>query len=564
MTEILGAQAFHQSSTLVEALERLPRRPGRGLRFVGAEGGERFYTYEEVWQEALRRAARLIAHGLRRGDRLALVVPEGHEFVLSFLGATVAGIVPVPIFPSASFRRIENYADVVGHIVQVAGSRVLLTMERMKPHMEMVLGRAACLERLLFTETAFAGAAPSFDRPPIDPETTCFLQFTSGSTAKPRGVMVTHANLVANARACLGPHGLNINDDDVTVSWLPLYHDMGLGFVFSAILGDLPAVFLPTASFARTPRIWLEAMQKYRGTITYAPNFAYQLVTKRLRTKDLAALDLRHVRVAGCGAEPIRARALLDFAERLGPTGFDGDKVLLPCYGMAESTLAITFHALGSRIVLDRLDGDAMLLGEAEPASAQSLRVLELVSCGKPFPGHALAIVNERRERLGDRKVGEIIVSGPSVTKGYYNSESTDENWRDGWLYTGDLGYTVEGNLFVCGRIKDLIIINGANHYPQDVEWIVAAIDKVQRGNVVAFGLAGDGTEHLIVVAEGHSADALPLRTAITGRISEQYGLQPKHVSIVPVGTLPRTSSGKVQRRRTKQMFEAGELPEYE
>lgn len=555
---------FRESRTLVEALERLPRRPGRGLRFVSAEGGERFYSYEEVWQEALRRAAHLTAHGLRRGDRLALVVPEGHEFVLAFLGAAVAGIVPVPIFPSATFKRIEGYADIVSHIVEAAGSRVLLTMERMRPQMEMVSGRATCLERLLLTETAFDGAGPAFERPPIDPETVCFLQFTSGSTAKPRGVMVTHANLVANARACLGPHGLNINDEDVTVSWLPLYHDMGLGFVFSAILGDLPAVFLPTASFGRTPRIWLEAMQKYRGTITYAPNFAYQLVTKRLREKDLAGLDLRHVRVAGCGAEPIRARALLDFASRLGPTGFDGGKVLLPCYGMAESTLAITFHELGSPIVLDRVDADALKLGDARPASAETTRALDIVSCGKPFPGHELAIVNEHREPLDDRKVGEIAVSGPSVTKGYYNSETTAESWKDGWLYTGDLGYTVNGNLYVCGRIKDLIIINGANHYPQDIEWAVADMDKVRRGNVVAFGLAGDRTEELIVVAEGHSADASGLRTAITRRISEEYGLQPRHVSIVPVGTLPRTSSGKVQRRKTKQMFESGELPEHQ
>jgi fatty-acyl-CoA synthase len=530
---------------------------------VSPESGDRFYSYEEVWQEALFRAAHLTAHGLRRGDRLALVVPEGHEFVLAFLGATIAGIVPVPIFPSATFKRIEGYAEIVSHIVEAAGARMLLTMERMQPQMEIVSGRAPCLERLLFTETAFEGASPSFDPPVIEPETVCFLQFTSGSTTKPRGVMVTHANLVANARACLGPHGLNINDDDVTVSWLPLYHDMGLGFVFSAILGDLPAVFLPTASFARTPRIWLEALQRYRGTITYAPNFAYQLVTKRLREKDLAELDLRHVRVAGCGAEPIRARALLDFAERVRPTGFDGGKVLLPCYGMAESTLAITFHQLGSPIVVDRVDADAMALGNARPAGAETIRILDLVSCGEPFPGHELAIVDEHRQRLGDRKVGEIAVSGPSVTRGYYNSEATADTWKDGWLHTGDLGYTADGNLYVCGRSKDLIIINGANHYPQDIEWVVAEIDKVRRGNVVAFSVAGEGTEGLIVVAEGHLADAAALRTAIAERVSEEYGLQPKRVSIVPVGTLPRTSSGKLQRRKTKQMFEDDALPEH-
>jgi fatty-acyl-CoA synthase len=531
---------------------------------VAADGLERFYTYEEVWQEALRRAAHLARHGLRRGDRLALVVPEGHEFVLTFLGALVAGIVPVPIYPSATFKRIEGYVDVVGHIVQAAGARVLLTMERMKPYMETVFARTPCLEGLLLAETAFAGAETPFERPAIDPGTVCFLQFTSGSTSKPKGVMVTHANVVANARACLGPNGLDINDDDVTVSWLPLYHDMGLGFVFSSLVGDLPAVFLPTASFARTPRIWLEALQKYRGTITYAPNFAYQLVTKRLRDKDLAELDLRHVRVAGCGAEPIRPSALLDFAQRLRPTGFDGGKALLPCYGMAESTLAISFHKLGSPILLDQVDADAMKQGDATPATAATMRIVEIVSCGKPFPEHELAIVGEHGRPLGERGIGEIAVRGPSVTKGYYNNPmATADAWKDGWLYTGDLGYTVDGNLFVCGRRKDLIIINGANHYPQDIEWLVSDLDKVRRGNVVAFGRMDDGREDLIVLAEGNPADAPDLRRAITQKISEEYGLQPRRVSIVAVGMLPRTSSGKVQRNKTRQMFENGEFPEH-
>jgi acyl-CoA synthetase (AMP-forming)/AMP-acid ligase II len=554
---------FHEARTVVDALERLPRRPGRGLRFVGTDGLERFFTYEQVWQEARRRAGHLAARGLRRGDRLALVVPEGHEFVLTFLGAVVAGLVPVPIYPSATFKRIEGYADVVGHIVEAAGARALLTMERMKPYLEGVFARATGLETLLLTETAFAGADASFAPPAADPQDLCFLQFTSGSTARPKGVMVTHANVVANARACLGPQGLDINDDDVTVSWLPLYHDMGLGFVFSSLIGDLPAVFMPTASFARAPRVWLEALCKYRGTITYAPNFAYQLVTKRLRDRDLEELDLRHVRVAGCGAEPIRASALLGFADRLSPTGFDGGKALLPCYGMAESTLAITFHELGTPVRLDRVDAEAMRLGEARPASAATARTLEIVSCGKPFPEHELAIVGEDGRRLGERKVGEIVASGPSVTSGYYNSpEATAEGWKDGWLHTGDLGYTVDGNLHVCGRKKDLIIINGTNHHPQDIEWLVADLDKVRRGNVVAFGVMEDGREDLVVLAEGNPADAPDLRKAIAEKIADGYGLQPARVSIVAVGMLPRTSSGKVQRRKSRQMFEDGELPE--
>ena len=210
------------------------------------------------------------------------------------------------------------------------------------------------------------------------------------------------------------------------------------------------------------------------------------------------------------------------------------------------------------------MDADALKLGEARPATAETVRILELVSCGKPFPEHELVIVGEHGRRLGERQVGEIAVSGPSVTKGYHdNPEATAEGWRDGWLYTGDLGYRADGDLYVCGRMKDMIIIRGANHYPQDIEWLVGDLDKVRRGNVVAFGLMEDGAEDLVVLAEANSADAADLRRVIAQTIAEEYGLQPRRVSIVPVGTLPRTSSGKVQRRKTRELFENGELPEY-
>jgi fatty-acyl-CoA synthase len=534
------------------------------LRFIGTDGRERFYDFDEVRREVAHRASHLTSHGLRPGDRLAMATPDGHEFVLSFLAAVIAGIVPVPIYATAAFKRLDAYVDSVAHVARAARARGLLSSKSMDVPMAMVKDRVPGLELSLVTETAFSGPAPRFQPPRIGPETVCFLQFTSGSTSRPKGVMVTHANLIANAEACLGPHGLAIHDCDVTVSWLPLYHDMGLGFVFSAIIGDLPAVFLPTSSFARTPFVWLEALHRHRGTITYAPNFAYQLVAKRLREGDRARLDLSHVRVAGCGAEPIRAKALLEFARVLRPTGFDGDRVLLPCYGMAEATLAITFHQLGQPILCERVDAEALQRGEARCARATDAHALELVSCGRPFPGHELIIAGEEGERLGERRVGEILVRGPSVTAGYCNDEgATAETWVDGWLHTGDLGYLAGGNLFVCGRKKDLIIINGANHYPQDIEWAVSEIEDVRRGNVVAFSVSRDGLEDLIVVAEGPSSRAAALRATITERIAEDLGLQARRVYIVPAGALPRTSSGKPQRGKTRQMIETGELVAY-
>ena len=553
-------------TTLVEALRTIPRREGRGFRFVGSDRAERFYTYEAMWQEALRRGAHLRAMGLERGDRVALVIPEGHEFVLSFLGCSVAGLVPVPIFPRATFKAIDGYIDILAHIAEASGARMMLTMEATKPFVEKVLERDVGLEKLAVCETAFAGETPGFEAVEAAPDDICFLQFTSGSTSRPKGVVVTHANLVANSTAFLGPHGLDRNDDDVGVSWLPLYHDMGLiGFILGTLVCDIPVVILPTASFARMPRVWLETIHRHRGSITYAPNFAYQLVTKRVRDADLAELDLSCLRVAGCGAEPIRAQALLDFADRLRPAGFDGDRAFLPSYGMAEATLAITFHELGTPIVVDRVDAEAMKRGEATPVpKTRTEGVLELVSCGKEFPGHELAIVNERGEPLGERRVGEIVVRGPSITKGYYqNPEATAEALRDGWLHTGDLGYRASGNVYICGRIKDLIIINGANHYPQDLEWVVGDLEGVRRGNVVAFSVMKEGNESLVLIAEGNSGDAERLRREIAHAVVERFGLTPGHVGIVPVGTLPKTSSGKAQRKKTKQMFEERELPEH-
>ncbi len=307
-------------------------------RFVGTDRQERYFTYEEMWQEANRRAAFLRAMGLEKGDRLALVVPEGHEFVLSFFGAVVAGIVPVPMFPRATFKGVDGYVDILAHIVEASGAKVMLSMETLRPIIDKVKERDVELRQVAMCETAFEGETPAFERPEVTPEDLCFLQFTSGSTSRPKGVMVTHENLVANASCFLGPApGLDRNDDDVGVSWLPLFHDMGLiGFILGTIVCDIPVVIIPTAQFARAPRLWLETIHKHRGTITYAPNFAYELVAKRVRDKDLESLDLSCIRVAGCGAEPIRAKSLAAFAERLAPAGFDGDKAFLPSYGMAE------------------------------------------------------------------------------------------------------------------------------------------------------------------------------------------------------------------------------------
>ncbi len=558
------APARPPETTLVSALARLPRGDARGFRFIGRDRVERYYPYEAMEAEAYRRAAHLAAMGLVKGDRVALVIPEPHEFVLSFLGAAVGGFVPVPIVPRASFKNVEGYIDTLGHIVDTSGATVVLCVESNLEVVSMLAARVTRPVTIRAVEHAFDGDAPAFTPPEVRPEDLCFLQFTSGSTSKPKGVMVTHANLVANALAFLGPSGLARTEDDVGVSWLPLYHDMGLiGFVLATLIVDLQAVLMPTELFARSPRLWLEAISKHAGTITYAPNFAYQLLTKRVKPRDLEGLDLSRLRVAGCGAEPIRAQTLREFAEKLAPTGLRPD-VFLPSYGMAEATLAITFHQLGTEMIVDRVDTEAMKDGVAREAGPDTKSVAEIVSCGVPFPGHEVKVVDEDGATLPERRVGQVLTRGPSVTAGYFeNPEATAASWKDGWLETGDLGYFAGGNLYICGRIKDLIIIRGANFYPQDLEWAAGELEGVRRGNVVAFSVMREGVEELVLAAVASSADAPRLRVEIARAVTDEFGLTPAHVAIVPVGTLPKTSSGKAQRRKTKSMYERGELPEH-
>jgi fatty-acyl-CoA synthase len=554
------------ANTLIEALSALPADASRGFRFRALDGTDRFFQWLEVEREARRRGALLLASGLSKGERLALVIAEPHEFVLTFLGAVVAGIVPVPMYPRASFKAKNAYVETVTHIVNAAGARALVTLENTKPVVEEVLGRGTSLQRIIVAEDFFhpdRTAAGETAWPVVTADDLCFLQFTSGSTSMPKGVMVTHRNLVANADAFLGPRGLDRRPEDIAITWLPLFHDMGLiGFVLGTIIYDIPTVLLPTESFARRPTIWMQAMNDYGGTITFAPNFAYSLAVKRSRDKDLEGLDLSKIRIAGCGAEPINPQVMRGFLEHFARVGFKPE-ALMPCYGMAESTLAISFHAYDAPIVTDRVSVAGMQQGQARAVQGDEEGV-ELVSCGPAFPEHAIRIIDDSGRTLPERAVGEILLQGPSITAGYYgNDEATAAAYDSGWLHTGDLGYLADGNVYVCGRIKDLIIIRGANFYPQDIEWGVADVPGVRRDNVVAFSVIKNGEETLVISAEGNSTDAAELRKAIAIKVAETHGLTTGHVAIVKVGSLPKTSSGKVQRRRTKQLFEQGLLEEH-
>ncbi|AUX41451.1 acyl-CoA synthetase [Sorangium cellulosum] len=552
--------------TFVEVLQQNAAHADRAVKFVRSSGEERSVTYAELWREARRRARALRALGLRKGDRVALILTEADEFVLTFVGALTAGIVAVPMYPPQSLAKLEAYSETVRHILEASGAGVLVTNEPLKEMIDAYLaavgqagapGLRVVLERDLRAPEGL-DAAEADDAWQVSLDDLAFLQFTSGSTSRPKGVMVTHRNLSVNSHAIMFD-GLRSTPEDRGVSWLPLYHDMGLiGFVVAPLYALVPVMFLPTTAFIRRPSLWLDAIHRFRGTITFAPNFAFALATRAVTETQAAGWDLSCLRALGCGAEPIQADVLRAFLDRFGKQGLRPESIL-PSYGMAEATLAISFSDLEAPLTTDRVDVKAMQAGKARPANGGAS--LELVSCGRPLPCHELIIAGPDGAKLGEREVGEIWVRGPSIAAGYFNEpEQTEATFGGGWLRTGDLGYTAGGEVYICGRSKDLIILGGKNYYPQDIERVAASVEGVRDGHCAAFSCLGaSGAERAVVVAEVKRS-ASSVAQAVLQAVRAELGVQLSEVVAIKRGTLAKTSSGKVRRREMKRRFEAGEL----
>lgn len=549
--------------TIPAALEAAAREyPTKGHTYVMDDGREALWPYPKLYEKARSIGHALQERGLKKGDHVALILPTPEEFIPTFLGVSQAGGVPVPLYPPMGLGQLAGYLDHCKHIITNSRSKFVVTTGQIKAVIGTVREGAPDL-RAMLTFSDLEGDASLFKQPDITLEDMAFIQFTSGSTSKPKGVMLTHGNLSHNAYAIM-IEGLRKNDDDVGVSWLPLFHDMGLiGFVIAPIMHVVPCVFLSPMQFLRRPSVWLNALHKHKGTITYAPNFAYALAVKRVKPDEIEGLDLSTVRVAGCGAEPIQAENLRNFAKRYASHGFK-ESAFVPSYGMAESSLAISF---ATGIPTDRVKPDPLWNeGRAIPADPSDDSALEIVGCGKKFNDHDLRVVHpETREVLGDRVVGEFEIRGPSVTSGYFdNVEKTREVLsEDGWLRTGDLGYTVDGMVFICGRQKDIIIINGRNYYPSDIEWVASKVEGVRTGNVVVFATNKPGLdrEAIAVVAEAKDlSNAEALAQAIRQEIQRATSLVVDDVVIAEAGTIPKTSSGKVQRSKARALYEAGEL----
>lgn len=554
--------------TLVEVLQNAANITHKGYTFLDDRLEAREWSFSDISREAVRRARIFRSLGLNKGDRVALIVPEGEDFVLSFFGAVRAGLVPVPMYPPLALGKLDAYVDAAARIITSSGAKMLVTTKQVSPIVWSLVSRVDGLRELLLTEKLrdFDDSAitASIDDVEITPEDPCFLQFTSGSTSEPKGVIVSHGNLVANSKAIMFD-GLDSDPEkDRGVSWLPLYHDMGLiGFVIAPYLAHVPVVFIPTLTFVKRPQVWMEVASKYRGTITFAPNFAFGLAAKRATERRLAALDLSSLRCIGCGAEPINPQTMRTFMDAFEPAGLKAEAIM-PCYGMAEATLAIAFADLKTplkTLTINRSEYEEYKLAVPYQGLDGS-QAIELVACGTTFPEHEVAIMGEGGRLLPEGEVGEIVVRGPSITRGYFENEAASrELLAGGWLHTGDLGFLHDGNLYISGRQKDLIILNGKNYHPQAFEWEVEQIDGVRKGNVVAFSRAGESSEELVIVAEvKKDTDERSVTDAIGRVVHDATSVQVRDVVLVQAGALPKTSSGKLQRRKTKAEYDSGVL----
>jgi acyl-CoA synthetase (AMP-forming)/AMP-acid ligase II len=547
--------------TFVEVLRDNSVYADHAHRFVRMDGSEFEMSFPDMWKTACQRAHRFHELGLKKGDRVAMILPEPDSFVMAFMGALCAGLVPVPMYPPLSLAKMEAYGETVRHILQASGAKALVTMPGLKSMLDEHLVVNEDVQVIL--DTDIEGEPMERPYPPckVDLDDLAFLQFTSGSTRKPKGVMVTHRNLAHNAHSIMFD-GLRSGAQDKGVSWLPLFHDMGLiGFVISPLFAQVQVMFLPTMNFIRRPNTWLDAIHRFRGTITFAPNFAYSLATRAVRESQMKDWDLSSLKCLGCGAEPILPDTIDAFVTRFSECGLK-PTAMLPCYGLAEATLAVTFVDLEDEMKSLEICPEALKDGEVKAPNGHGAS--QVVSCGRPFPNHELRIVDDARHVLAEGAVGNIMLRGPSVTTGYFQQpEETAEVFEDGWLNTGDLGFLKDGELYICGRAKDLIIINGKNFYPQDIERIAAEAYGVRADQCVAFAVKGeDGSEQCVVVGEKRkgATDQDEVKTLVTRKVRAELGVPVADVFIIKRNSIPKTSSGKVRRRETKARYEKRSL----
>ncbi|MFQ5526191.1 MAG: AMP-binding protein [Thermoanaerobaculia bacterium] len=560
--------APERANTLVDVLEwHADRHPERThVTFLGEEDLPEELTYGALHERARGTATGLRELGLESGQAVGLMLPSGLDYFVSFYGILMAGGVPVPLYPPARLSQVEDHLRRQAGILNTSQARFLITVSEVLPLARLVKAHVGTLDRVI-TPVELAAHAPSSSLPVVRERDIAFLQFTSGSTADPKGVILTHANLLANLRA-IGL-GAELSSEDRVVSWLPLYHDMGLiGAWMGSAYFAVPLTLMSPLAFLARPSRWLWAVHRYRGTVTAAPNFAYELCLNKIGDKEIEGLDLSSWRASLNGAEPVSAQTIRAFTERFEPYGYQS-RTMMPVYGLAECSLALAFPPAGRGPVVDAVDR-AVLASDsrAEPAdeSADDSEVLRFVGAGYPLTGHEIRIVDGTGAEVGERQAGRIQFRGPSATSGYFRDPEATRALFDGdWLDSGDLGYVANGEIFVTGRAKDLIIRAGRNIYPQELEEAIGDLSGVRKGCVAVFGSNDptSGTERLVVLAESRESDVEAheeLRTRIQQTAVDLIGTPADDVALVAPRAVPKTSSGKLRRAAARELYEGGQL----
>ncbi len=534
-----------------------------GLNFYSGRGAlDCVLPYAELRRLALATARKLMSSGLKRLDRVAIVAETGADFMVTFFACQYAGLVPCPVPYSMYIGGKDAYEERIAGMLRAAHAHAIITPAA---NLESIRASAALAEvDFVFTHNDVQALPESMARlQGFVADEVAYIQYSSGSTSAPKGVLISQRAIVANSQGILRD-GMKIRADDRGFSWLPLYHDMGLvGFCLAPMMAQISLDYLATTAFARRPALWLKLMAENRSTISFSPTFGYELAAKRING-EAVALDLSAWRIAGIGGDMVRADVLSQFAAVLDVAKFNSD-AFLPSYGMAESTLAISFSDVAAPVRVDRVDRNAVHNLNLAMPCVEGQPCRSFVICGKPISGHKIEVRGEGGEILGERHIGRLFVTGPSLMSNYFNDvASTDEAiGTDGYLDTGDMGYLLAGEIVITGRAKDLILHNGRNIWPQDIEWSAEQLPALKSGEVAAFAIEGaDGDDEVVVLVECRSTE-LPLQEALRRDVAklvhQSAGVDCTIILVAP-RSLPFTSSGKLSRAGARQKYLAGEL----
>jgi 1-acyl-sn-glycerol-3-phosphate acyltransferase len=559
-----GVRPPAEAQTLVEALEyHVERQPERLSVFLYEENSEKRLTYRAMWDGAVRYAARLADAGLAPGQTVAIMLPTGADYLYCFYGVLLAGGIPVPLYPPARLTTIEDHMTRHVTILRSCGAAIMVTIPEAKALAFLLRAQVETLKAVLVPGD-FVDGSNAFTPVRGRAGQIGFLQYTSGSTGNPKGVVLTHANLLNNVRQ-MGKSA-RATQEDVFVSWLPLYHDMGLiGGCFATMYLGFPVVLMSPLAFLSRPSSWMRAIHRHKGTISGGPNFSYELCLRRISDEEMEGLDLSSWRFAFNGAEPVSPDTMTAFSDRFGKWGFNRH-AMSPVYGLAENTVGVAFTPPGTPWRMDRLDRDIFSrTGEAVDARPDDPAPLRVVGCGHVIDEHDLRVVDAAGIELPDRNEGQLQFRGPSATSGYYrNPEATKGLFAgDRWVNTGDRAYLSEGMVYITGREKDVIIRGGRNISPYELEEAVGDLPGIRRGCVAVFGSADaqSGTERVVVLAEMRDvgfAEKEELKRKVNDLAISFIGAPADDIVLAPPHTVPKTSSGKIRRVAAREYYERG------